>query len=303
MLSLRVKSMMSGDHFSWERFICSTRFGAENRQPLFLETLSNKLLDLSKSIHRILLNLMTLNRSAAMINLRKYILGSFLAVFISFPSATNAGELQYGFQVEEFEYRLGEHGEDFVVWDIDAFIGTDEVKLRWTGYGDYALQSDYLGVNTNKLVVQMPVSGLWHVKGGVRWDRPDGEDRWYGTIGVTALAARRFEVDTDFYISENGDTSVIVDAEYEWLLTNNLILISSTEIMAAFSSDPEIGVESGVNYAEAGLRLGYKLPDLAISPYVGVLYERKFGKTADLAEAYGQEMSALQFVIGSRLQF
>ncbi|MFP6747468.1 MAG: copper resistance protein B, partial [Alphaproteobacteria bacterium] len=110
-------------------------------------------------------------------------------------------------------------------------------------------------------------------------------------------------VDADFFIAETGDASARLDVEYELLLTNFLILTPSAEINAAFSSDREAGIGSGLNDIEIGLRLGYDVIDRRFSPYTGIVYERKFGQTKDFAEAEGEDTEGWRFVIGARLMF
>jgi copper resistance protein B len=209
----------------------------------------------------------------------------------------------YGLQVEEFEYRAGDEGETLGVYNADAFIGTDEVKLRWLGEGERDFDEDKFEVMENRLVVQTPVSEFFDIKAGVRLDTPTGPDRWYGVVGLAGLAKQWFEVDADFFISETGDPSARLDIEYEALLTNRLILTPSADINVAFTDDEEIGVGSGLSSAELGLRLSYDVIDRLFSPYVGVAYERKFGQTADFAEADAQDTDAAFLVIGTRLMF
>lgn len=219
------------------------------------------------------------------------------------PAVSQADEWYYGFQMEEFEYRAGEHGEDLAIWDGDAFVGSDELKLRWEGNGEYDLNEDVFENLTNQLTLQTPISDFWDIKGGVRADTPDGEDRFYGVVGVQGLAPQWFEVDADLYLSEEGDLSASLDIEYELLITNYLILTPSAEIEGAFSSDRDIGSGSGVNSAEVGLRLSYDIWDRTISPYIGVTYERKFGQTANWTKEEGEETGVWSAVIGTKLLF
>jgi len=81
---------------------------------------------------------------------------------------------------------------------------------------------------------------------------------------------------------ERGDVSARLEAEYELLLTNYLILTPSMEINVAFSGDEETGVGSGFNDIELGVRLGYDLIDRSFSPYLGFLYERNSAKQLTL---------------------
>ncbi|NQV59085.1 MAG: copper resistance protein B [Alphaproteobacteria bacterium] len=239
---------------------------------------------------------------------RLFIALAWIGAFASLTSVHQAqaqeeSALLYGGQLEEFEYQRGDEGEDLFAWNGDAFVGTDELKLRWLGEGAYDIGNDALEGFENRVVLQMPISAFFDVKGGVRLDAPKGPDRWYGVIGLTGLAPQWFEIDADLFVSETGDTSARLDVEYELLLTNYLILTPSAEINVAFSDDREINVGSGVSDVEAGLRLSYDLIDRSLSPYLGFLYERKFGQTADFARAEGEDTEGWRIVIGTRLMF
>jgi len=236
-------------------------------------------------------------------DLAKYTSVTILTALISIPSVVQAEDWYYGFQMEEFEYRAGENSEDLAVWNGDAFIGSDELKLRWEGNGEYDLEGDILETFTNQLTLQTPIFDFWDIKGGARLDSPDGEDRWYGVVGVVGLAPQWVEVDADLYLSEKGDVSASLDVEYELLLTNYLILTPSAEIEGSFSSDREVGVGSGINSAEIGVRLSYDLWDRTVSPYIGIAYERKFGQTANFAKDEGEETAVWSAVIGTKLLF
>jgi copper resistance protein B len=225
---------------------------------------------------------------------------------IAIPASSQAQETNlifYGVQMEELEYRQGDQSENLLVWDGDAFIGTDELKLRWLGKGEYDADGDVLETMENRLVLQKPISDFFDIKAGVRLDSPEGVDRWFGVFGVTGLAPQWIEIDADLFISETGDVSARLDAEYELLITNRLILTPSGEIDVALSDDREIGVASGLNSIELGLRLSYDVVDRTFSPYIGVVFERKFGRTADFARDEGEDPSALFAVIGAKLMF
>ena len=218
-------------------------------------------------------------------------------------SAQEKDFVSYGVQVEELERRWGDEGERLTAWNADAYVGTDELKLRWLGKGEYDTRADKLEKAENRLVLQAPVSDFFDVKAGIRADTPKGPDRWYGVVGVTGLAQQWIEVDADLFLSERGDVSARLDAEYEVLLTNRLILSPSADLDVAFSDDRAVGTGTGVSRAEVGLRLRYDLVDRAVSPYVGAVWERKFGRTADFARQEGEDVEAWLFVAGVRLMF
>ncbi|USG59554.1 copper resistance protein B [Sneathiella marina] len=217
--------------------------------------------------------------------------------------AEDPANIYYGLQIEEFEYRYGEGGEELFAYDADAFIGTDELKLRWEGDGEYDINVKKFESLSNQLALQTPISDFWDIKGGVRYTSPEGPDRWYGVIGLSGLAPQWIEVDSHLFLSEKGKLSADLDMEYQILLSNYLILTPSASVDVAFSSDREIGVGSGVNSVEAGLRLSYDVWDRAFSPYVGVVYERKFGQTANFIEAEGESADIWYAVIGAKFMF
>ncbi|MFC4237937.1 copper resistance protein B [Thalassospira xianhensis] len=222
---------------------------------------------------------------------------------MAFPAIAMEGNIFYGLQLEQFEYRYGDEGEKSAVWDGDAFAGTDELKLRWQSNGEQDLREDSFETLENRLVLQTPISDFFDAKAGVRLDTPTGQDRWYGTVGIAGLAPQWFEVDADLFVSETGDGSARLDIEFEGLLTNHLILTPSLETDIAFSDDREIGIGQGVSKVELGLRLSYDLIDRAVSPYIGVAHERKLGKTADFARDEDEDRDATYVVIGMRLMY
>ncbi len=209
----------------------------------------------------------------------------------------------YGLQMEQLEYRLGDENEDLAVWDGDAFIGTDEFKARWISEGEYDTDANKFESLENQLVGQVPVSDFFDVKAGVRVDTPKGADRWYGVLGVSGLAPQWIEIDANLFISEKGDASARLDAEYELLLTNRLILMPSAELNMAFSDDSEIGIGSGISSVEVGLRLSYDMMGRLFSPYVGIVHEQRFGNTKDLAQDEGEDTSSWFGVIGTKIVF
>ena len=222
---------------------------------------------------------------------------------VSPVSAQKTDLVYYGFQLEELEHRRGDAGEKLLVWNGDAFIGTDELKLRWLSQGEYDTKGSKLESVENRLVLQAPVTDFFDVKAGIRADTPKGKSRLYGVLGLTGLAKQWIEVDADLFVSDKGDASARLDAEYEMLLTNQITLTPSIDLDVAFSDDQKMGIGSGLSSAEVGLRLSYDILDRAISPYLGVVWERKFGKTADFARDEGEDIEAWFVAVGVKVLF
>ena len=101
---------------------------------------------------------------------------------------------------------------------------------------------------------------------------------------------------------ESARTHFRVETEYEFLLTNRLILQPLVELEIYGKSDQERGIGAGLSSAEAGLRLRYELRR-ELAPYVGLAWDRKFFGTADLAEAAGDEIGGARLALGIRAWF
>ena len=209
----------------------------------------------------------------------------------------------WGAQFEEFEYRYSDDDEELATWNADFFYGTDDLKVRLLTKGEYAIEEQAYESLENQLVGQIPISKFFDAKAGVRFDTPEGPDRTYAVLGVAGLAPQWFEIDANLYVSEDGDTSAELDAEYELLFTNHWILTATLDATAAFREDREIGVGKGLVSTETGLRLSYDLIDRSFSPYVGIVHERKYGDTADFARADGGSTEDWFAVVGARLSF
>lgn len=228
-----------------------------------------------------------------------------IALLVAVSGTAEAQEpppLLYGVEIEELEYRLA-NGDDLIAWDADAFVGSDIWKARWQSEAEYEIDASAFERLENQFVVQRLATEFFDVKAGVRFDTPEGENRSYAVIGLHGLAQQWFEVDADLFLSEKGDASARLDAEYELLITNRWILIPSAEINVAFSDDEAMGVGSGLSSTELGMRLSYDLVDRLISPYVGVSYERAFGRTADFKRSDGEDVDEVAAVIGLRMLF
>lgn len=206
----------------------------------------------------------------------------------------------WGIQAEQAEYRWGQ-GSDVAAWDLDAFVGTDELRLVWRSEGEYALADHAFETLENQARLQFPLSDFFDGVVGVRLDTPEGPDRVYGVLGIHGLTRQWFEIDADLFLSDHP--AFRFEVEYEGLITNRLILTPSLELDLPFTDDEAIGVGAFGPKLEVGARLSYDLVDRAISPYVGVHYERVFGASAELARDEGEDAGSVYFVVGTRLMF
>jgi copper resistance protein B len=91
-------------------------------------------------------------------------------------------------------------------------------------------------------------------------------------------------------------------SEYELLCTQRLILQPEGEANLYGKSDPARQLGSGLSDLEIGLRLRYELRR-EFAPYIGVVWSRQFGGTADYVRESGGNPSEVQFAAGLRVWF
>ena len=93
-----------------------------------------------------------------------------------------------------------------------------------------------------------------------------------------------------------------MEAEYETLITNRLILQSLVEADVWGKDDPGRGIGSGLSKIEAGFRLRYEFTR-QFAPFIGIVRERVYGGIADLRRAQGGAIDDTRVVVGLRTWF
>jgi copper resistance protein B len=200
---------------------------------------------------------------------------------------------------ERFEY-LPE--ADTLRWEGQGWYGSDLNKLWLKTEGEYDTEADSLERGEVQMLYSRAVAPYWDLQGGLRVDDGEGPRRSYATVGLIGLAPYWFELDAAAFLSERGDLSARVEAQYELRFTQRLILQPRLELDYAFADDPAIGIGQGVSEASAGLRLRYEWRR-EFAPYIGVERREVHGGTATLFDAVGRETKETSWVVGLRFWY
>jgi copper resistance protein B len=184
-------------------------------------------------------------------------------------------------------------------WELDAWYGNDYDKL-WLETEGQRVEGDEAG--RVELMWDRIISPWWSFQTGVRHDFAQGPSRTWLDFGIQGLAPYFFEIDAAIYLGEEGRSAARFSGEYDMLITQRLILQPELELRAFGKNDPQNGIGSGFSDMEVGLRLRYEIRR-ELAPYVGVHWERKFGNTADIARANGEDADDLSLVAGLRVWF
>lgn len=202
-------------------------------------------------------------------------------------------------QGDRLEYQA-RAGDDGYLWDVQGYYGNDTDKFWFKSEGEGSF---------GEAIEQAEVQALWShaigpffdLQAGVRQDFY-GPDRTHLVVGAQGAAPYFLEIDMATFLSSKGDLTARIEGEYDHRLTQKLILQPRAEINLSAQNIPELGVGSGVDSIEAGMRLRYEITP-EFGPYLGIEQEWKLGGSRDFAIADGEDPCVTNYVVGIRFWF
>jgi copper resistance protein B len=201
--------------------------------------------------------------------------------------------------IERLEARVGQ-GDAGYLWDAEVWYGGDLDKFWLKSEGEGAFDDDVEDAEV-QVLYSRAITPFWDVQAGARLDvEPDL--RSHLVLGMQGLAPYMWHVDAAAFLSDRGDLTARIEAEYDQKITQKLILQPRMEVELSAQDISERDVGAGLTKIEPGLRLRYEITR-EFAPYVGVEYEAKLGRTADIARAQGEDPDAIKFLIGIRAWF
>jgi copper resistance protein B len=206
----------------------------------------------------------------------------------------------YSVLVDRLESRF-HNGRDGYLWDAQGWYGGDINRLWIKTEGEGSFGGKFEEAEFQALWGRA-ISPWWDLQAGARHDIRPGSDRSYGVLGIQGLAPYYFEIDAAAFLSTKGDVTARLEAEYDQLITQKLILQPRLEMNLAAQDIREFDIGAGVSSIDTGLRLRYEfVPEFA--PYIGVEYSRKLGKTARFARDDGENVGVTSLLVGLRMWF
>ena len=214
--------------------------------------------------------------------------------------AASGAQMHNMLMADRFELQAHDN-EEALIWDLQGWYGGDINKFYVKAEGEYSFSEDAVEESEIQALWSRAITPFWDIQTGLRYDLdPKGKTHW--VFGMQGLAPYWFEIDAAAFISTDGDLTARIEAEYDILFSQRLILQPRIELEASAQDVADIALGSGVTHLEAGLRLRYEFKR-EVAPYIGIEWQNSFGKTADFAKAAGEDPSATVFVIGLRAWF
>ncbi|MBU1378813.1 MAG: copper resistance protein B [Alphaproteobacteria bacterium] len=201
--------------------------------------------------------------------------------------------------IDRLELRPGA-GRSVYAWEAEFRYGGDIDRLVIKTEGE-GVRGDLADAEVQALYSRA-IGPYFDLQAGVRQDFEPRPRRTYAVLGVEGLAPYWFDVEGALFLSDTGDLSARLEGSYDLRLSQRLILQPRGEFDIAAQDTRSLGIGSGLSKAEVGLRLRYEI-ERQFAPYVGVNFERRFGRTADLARAAGEDVSDTRVVVGLRAWF
>lgn len=190
---------------------------------------------------------------------------------------------------------------DTYEWNGEAWFGSDEHRFVLKSEGEGARGHGVEDAEAQALYSR-PVGVYTDFQVGLRHDFEPGPSRTYATLGFETLRPGWVEAEGSLYVSQKGHLSARFEGSTDFRLTQRLVLQPRAELNLAAQDDARRGIGAGLSDAEVGLRLRYEILR-EFAPYVGVVWSRKFGDTADFARAEGEDVEDVRAVVGLRAWF
>ncbi|MFT5888511.1 MAG: copper resistance protein B [Zhongshania sp.] len=184
--------------------------------------------------------------------------------------------------------------------DADIWVGKNLNKLWLKTEADVVDGS--LEESELQLLYSRAIAPYWDLQTGWRGDFNEDQNQHWFAVGLQGLAPYFFEIDSALFFGEGGQTALRIDAEYELMFTQKLILSPELETTVYGRNEPKYEQGSGLASLDAGLRLRYEIRR-ELAPYIGVNWSKKYGNTADIARSNNGDIESLQWVAGLRAWF
>jgi copper resistance protein B len=202
--------------------------------------------------------------------------------------------------LDQLEGRFGFNQGNTFRWEAQGWVGTDENRIWLLSEGRYS--DNQLDDGIQQLFYGRAITTYFDALVGVRYDLDSLPGRGWGAVGIQGLAPQFFKVSAIGYVSGEGHLAARLEASYDLLITQRLILQPQFELNFYTKDDPARRIGAGLSELDVGLRLRYEITR-QFAPYVGITYLGQYGATADYVSAAGGSTQQLRFTAGVRTWF
>jgi len=200
---------------------------------------------------------------------------------------------------DQLEYRFHE-GEKAQVFEGDITYGNSFNKVRLKADAERH-EGEMEELNLQALWLHA-ISPYWDLQLGLSRDIHPDPVRNRLVVGFDGLAPYFFETDASLLVDKDGRTSLNVTAEQELMFTQKLVLSPEFTLAAHSNTSETYGEGKGLSSIGVGLRLKYEIVR-EFAPYVGAVWSRSFGDSADIIREEGGDIQSTHWVAGVSFWF
>ncbi len=184
-------------------------------------------------------------------------------------------------------------------WEGEGWIGNDTHKFWWKTEGEHGRRS--LEDAELQILYSRRISRFFDIQAGLRNDF-EPKNTTFGVIGVQGLAPYWLEVDLALFIDRHGHVSMRIEADYDLLITQRLILNPFVELNFSANEVPNRLLGPGITDIETGVKLRYEITR-ELAPYVEFRYARLLGRTSELVQEDGEDKQDISVIVGIKISF
>lgn len=215
------------------------------------------------------------------------------------PNAMNTNPLLGYAILHQNEIRTGT-GTTVYRWDGEGWYGGNINRAWFKTEGNLDTRTGALDDTEAQALYSRAISPFFDLQAGARYDFGNMPGQGLAVIGVEGLTPLFFDVGAHAFIASNGHLGARIDGSYSLYVTQRLVLQPQIEMNFYSKQDARRGTGSGLSDIDTGLRLRYEVTR-EFAPYIGVVYESKYGGSAALARAVGQRTGGVRLTLGIRL--
>ncbi len=224
-----------------------------------------------------------------------------------YPDIVPDNRLYFFTIFEQMEYRMtNTTAPGHMGWEAQGWIGRDFGKFWWKNEAEVIFDSAGEGETATDLLYSRLITPFWNIQVGVQyaneWMTNKYEDRWSGVVALQGLAPYQFELDNSLYLSEQGNVTFAMEAEYDLRITQRLVAQPLAEVGVAFQDIPERGLGAGITSVNLDLRLRYEIKR-EFAPYIGIRSHYLVGETKSIATNAEEITQQTLFFSGLRFAF
>lgn len=194
-------------------------------------------------------------------------------------------------------------GERPALFDVVAWTGGANRRLWLKADGSVATVGRATHGEYQVLYGRM-ISPWWDLQLGARVDLRSAKgmnaSRAGAVVGLQGFAPGWFELEPSLFVTTEGNLSFDLTASYDLYLTQRLVLQPRLESTVALKDETAFGIGRGLSNTSFGLRTRFEVRR-EFAPYVGVVWERGYGRSAELARLAGDAAGETLLVAGLRL--